>query len=770
MSLMSLRLFALGLFSAALLLIELGFTRLFATRYYPPFVFVILSVAILGLGVGAALVTVGATLRRPERLPRYTAGAALCTLLVIGAVGIIEQTTLLLFLATLPFLCAGLVLATIFSHHVNRSTQLYFADLLGAGIGALLALPLFGWLGLIQGMALAVMMLVAAAILFQSYADSALPTGDSPIDVEGTAKLSFSGGRKGWGRVANLLLLIIIGAIALIGTRWWQPSPQQLFPNKPITQRLTTGGTVIDTVWDSFARTDLVAPADDLPYELYMDGAAGSVMPPAAGHPALWRDIGFFPFATEQPERVFVIGPGGGLDIWFGLQSGAAEIVAVEVNPASIALLQEYGSYNGGLATADGVRLVAGEGRSVLRREGHFYDLIFLSQVVTLAAERSGYALVENHAYTVEAFATYLNHLRPGGILALKLYDEPTLTRALTTALAALEQRGFNERAALAHILVLVDPSHEPAIPLLMIRNEPFSRDDALSLGAVANDVGFRPLFLPGAWAEAPFDAVVAGETTFAAIVANAPESLTPTTDNRPFFFLFERGLPQQLRQLLWLIGLLFAGSLIVPDLIQRFRRGQAAEQPLMRPLPITFPLYFGALGVGFMLIEITLIQQTQRFLEHPTTAVAVVLATLLVGAGLGSMISGYWVKRHSSTTLPRWPLVGILLSFALWLLLWPQLSAYFLPFARYWRLATVIVYLLPLALFMGMPFPLGLRLVGQKDRWPVALAWTVNGVASVAGTLLALAGAIVWGYHAVALGGWLCYLGAFLWVTFTKR
>ena len=95
-----------------------------------------------------------------------------------------------------------------------------------------------------------------------------------------------------------------------------------------------------------------------------------------------------------------MIGPGGGLDVWFGLQSDAGEIVGVEVNPASVELVREYAAYNGDLYNAPGVQILVDEGRSRLARDGTLYDLIFLSQVVTLAAQRADYALVENSAST----------------------------------------------------------------------------------------------------------------------------------------------------------------------------------------------------------------------------------------------------------------------------------------------------------------------------------------------------------------------------------
>ena len=259
---------------------------------------------------------------------------------------------------------------------------------------------------------------------------------------------------------------------------------------------------------------------------------------------------GFFPFATNQPEDILVIGPGGGLDVWFGLFVEAQSIRAVEVNPASVDLVRGYAEYNGGLYDQPSVEVLVDEGRSILERDDRQYDLIFLSQVITETSERGGYALTENTVYTVEAFETYLDHLTRDGQIALKLYDELTLTRALSIAIKTFNARGLSDAEALQHIAAYTDPATR--LPLLVIQRAAFSEDDSLALGAVANQVGFEPLFLPGVIANPPLDAVVSGERSYADIVAESEADISAPTDDRPFFFQFERGLPGTLRELLW--------------------------------------------------------------------------------------------------------------------------------------------------------------------------------------------------------------------------
>lgn len=718
-------LFALTIFiiSLAGLMLEIALTRLFSVLFFPPAVFAILSLAILGIGLGAAVTTWKTRWRGPDHVPLYLALAA-GSVIVITAVATVPLLQILLFgLVILPYLFLGMTLTTLFSTLPAQSTHLYLADLLGAGLGALLAVPLLNWLGGLNAVLATAVFLALAALVM-----SRRPRGR-------------------WSLLTIIITLFLLGSNQFFP--WLTINMGNLPAEKPIADSLNiANSTIIATRWDAFARTDLIAPGDGGPYRLYMDGAAGSVMPPDVNNEFLWEDIGFFPFATEQPQRVFLIGPGGGLDVWFALQSGAEEIVGVEVNPASVALVEAYAAYNGALYERPEVRLLIDDGRSVLQRDQSQYDLIFLSQLVTLAAERNGYALVENTAYTVEAFRTYLNHLTPNGQIGIKLYDEPTLTRAVSTALATFRQEGLSDQEGLQHLIALLDTRAEPPIPLLIISKSAFTREDALSLGAVAQQVGFTPLYLPDVMAQPPLDAVAAGTASFTDVVADSENDLSATTDNRPFFYQFERGIPQTMRPLLWGMGAVF---LLMVGWVTMQQRGQSVGRWAM-----TAPLYFAGLGLGFILVEIGIIQQTRLFLGHPTTATTVVIATLLVGGGLGSGLGGRWFKKETGLIVE--PLLLVIAILALWILLWPQVETQLMGARPLVRIAVVMSTLLPLSIVMGMPFSLGLRNVSVQGEQQVALAWVVNGLMSVIGSVLAVVLALQFGFTTVVFIGGAAY------------
>jgi hypothetical protein len=532
---------------------------------------------------------------------------------------------------------------------------------------------------------------------------------------------------------------------------------------KPITRSLAAGGRIIHTTWDSFARTDLVDPGRGNPYRLYIDGAAGSLMPRAGDLNLLRTDIGFFPFATARPAQVLVVGPGGGLDVWFGLNGQAQAITAVEINPASVEIVNRFAPYHGNLYQQPGVRVMVDEGRSVLRREGKKYNLIYLSQVVTQAAERNGYALTENTVYTVEAFVDYLNHLQPGGQIALKLYDELTLTRAVVTAVTALSQaRGLSQAEAMAHLAVFLDPDADPPIPLLLVQDRPFNRDDAPAYAAVAARVDFVPLFVPDVAGNPGLDEILHGQSTLNKIITASASDVSPTTDDRPFFYQFERGLPESLQPLLGGLGAVVLAGLL----------GLVIAQRQVVALPVRYaPVYFAALGVGFITIEIALIQQTRLFLGHPTLAVTTILGVLLIGGGAGSHLAANW---PDSSRPGRWlaAMVAVVVLVLLWQFIWPWLSQTFLAYHTYGRSVIAAVSILPLALLMGIPFPLGLWFVGQHahgDRH-VALGWAVNGVMTVVGSAGAVAVAMLAGFSSVLLVGAGAYVTAALFVYLATR
>ncbi|MCY3977471.1 MAG: hypothetical protein OXG23_05190 [Chloroflexi bacterium] len=724
------RLLGAATLSASALLLEIALTRLFSLIFFPYYVFLIISVAILGIGIGAAVATLWPSFAQRIGFALGSIFAALFTalLLLFAASGsAVDMQLLLFFLLALPYLCFGLVISMLFSAHIAASRILYMGDLLGAGCGALLAIPLLNGFGAINTILIAALGFTVAGLYFSTRRDRLVA-----VVCAATAGIAFG---------------------VNVASRALDMDPSKLAAEKPIVAALSDGGRVLRTSWDAFARTDLVDPGAGRPLRIYVDGGAASVMPTEAARRELLGDIGFFPFATEQPERVFVIGPGAGLDVWFALQSGAQHIIAVEVNGASLELAREWRGYSGPLYDRAEVKVIVDDGRSALRRSGQKFDLIYLSQVVTLAAERGGYALSENTIYTEEAFSDYLNHLDERGQIALKLYDEVTLTRAVSTALSAFRRRGLTDQRALDHLMAFIDGKSSPSAPLLLIGASPFSEDDSLALGAIAREVGFRPLLLPHVLIQPPLDSVASGAKLFDAIIQSSDVDISPATDERPYFFQFEKGIPASLFPLVALAVAVTAVLVLVIGF--QLQRGRGSIQR-------GYPLVFALLGIGFIALEIYVIQRTRLFLGHPTIAVTLVLVTFLVGGGFGSGLSQLVLTRGHERR-PQMLTAAVLMLAIVWSVIWSPLNTMFLAADAAVRGLITVLSLAPLAMCMGVPYPLALKLAGIDDRRQVALAWCVNGLMTVVGSVAAVALSLTAGFSAVLYFGAGAYLVATL-------
>ena len=634
------RLLAIACLAGGGLALEVALTRLLATRFYPPYVFAVLSLAVLGIGVGAAVAARWPAFARAERIPLMMTAAAMSALLaILLIIRVAAITDAALFLAlALPYAASGMALATLFREQHAQSARWYMADLLGAGLGVALVVPAMQALGAVNGALLAVVCLALAALLWHTPL-AAAKGRHAPLAAA-----------KGWharplpALAAAVLVLLFIANLRteILPLNW-----QALDDAKPLRQAWNDGATIEATRWDAFGRADLLTSVSGA-RQLYLDGAAPSVLPAAQDIAELTRQIGYLPFASGQPDAVFIIGPGGGLDIAYARASGAERIVAVEVHPASVALLREQEARPGGLLDSPAVELRVDEGRSALRRETSEFDLISLSQVVTLAAERGGYALTENTLYTVEAFREFLARLTPEGQLALVLYDEATMLRALGVALAALGERGLTEQQALQHVLIVADArSGALDTPLLVIKNTPWRREELRGPAVFVADQGYQPIHFPGVLAAPPLDTIAAGTSSFAEATADSGLNFAPPTDDRPFFFQFEYGAPRSLRELAAGIGVVIVLGALALAWRSRGRAGAVRERAALYA-------YVAALGAGFMLLEVALIQQTRLLLGHPTPAVALTLAALLVAGGLGSA-SATWLWRGRTLWAARW-------------------------------------------------------------------------------------------------------------------
>src|SRR5205814_4829095 len=348
--------------------------------------------------------------------------------------------------------------------------------------------------------------------------------------------------------------------------------------------------------------------------------------------------------AALQPGfKALVIGPGGGRDLVSALVFGASHVDGVEINPiiANDVMRGRFLGFSGGIYSHPRVSIAIDDGRSFVRRSTERYDVIQASLVDTWAATAAGaYTLTENTLYTVEAFNDYLDHLTDGGLLTITRWVFDGL-RLVSLAHAAAAAHGW----PLADRIAIV---RHQRVATFLLKKTPFSPAESARLRDVVRQLGFEVLYAPGA-DTAPaddelVDELVDGTTTgdYARLVrAPDPErfyaafraDIRPTSDDRPFFFhttklqnqfsvafgktmLFGNGLSA----LLTLLGI--SASLVVLFIVGPL--AVASREAARSRGWLAWLAYFGALGAGFMLIEVSILQRFVLLLGHPVYSLTV--------------------------------------------------------------------------------------------------------------------------------------------------
>jgi hypothetical protein len=800
----------LGVFttSTAVLTLEIALTRIFSVSLWYHLAFMVISTALLGFGASGIFLTLRRDLleenleRNLTRFAGLTAVGIILSFAVMTRLPLdplapmaqglnggqqILQTALLILLlladyvlVVIPFFFAGLTLGSAFSALAKHISTLYFADLIGGGMGCLVVVGML-WILPGQGVVLFAAALAALAAFFFSRQPAA---GTQNRPGNSWATFVALGGAVilfGLSPIANRLLALYIP------------------PSKPLYQAYADPSIDLAyTGFTPFARVDVMyqegaslgawglsqlctAPPSPEQMFITIDAAAITTITRFDGD---LEKIGFVNCAPSslayqvrsQPlNSALLIGPGGGIDVLTAYYNGVKRIIGAEINPLIINLVASqalYHDFAGGLYTDfPQIQIELAEGRNFVARSKEKYDLIQFSQVDTWAAAASGaYSLTENFLYTTEAFLDYYDHLTEDGMLTVgRWYFEPPRQafRLVTIGTTALEERGVPNPEQHFMVVRAGDTS------TFIMKKSPFTSDEIAHLRQVVDNLGFTMLYAPGEsdpdnWFVRFFSA-----PDRAQFYRNYPLDVTPTTDNRPFFFEyygwsnlgnFRSGKATLV--ILLIQALLLASGLILWPL-WRFQRRGLATRGARR-----FIVYFVALGIGFIFIEIGLMQRFILFLGHPVYSTSVVLFSLLTFSGLGSFLSGRLLTISPQATareeaserdprqLQRWviPLLGLLT--AAYIVALPGLFHLLLSLDLTYRVVISIVLLAPLGLLMGMPFPTGIRLVDRVNPSLVPWAWGVNGFSSVIGSILAVMIAQSYGFALVMGLAVVIYLG----------
>lgn len=646
-------------------------------------------------------------------------------------------------------------------------TRLYFWDLIGAGLACFLVVPLIWWLGTPMTVALSTAAFAAAAVLYA--------------------------GRPS-ARLIALAVVIALAGVAIGHRVDFTPGK-----NKFISIHMSTGAQPVFHRWTPINRVDAVAWDEskqnartgyrdwgsskryDGPGSHFMmigyDGDSCASMYRFGGDP---KELEWFhhhvfqaPYLLRARPEVLIIGVGGGTDILNAIANDAAHVVGVELNPVTVWLGKgPYADFNGGIFNRPEVTMVAAEGRNYLRSHPRSYDIVEINSVDTLSALLSGaYVLSESYLYTADAVVDYLEHLKPGGVFAMAMgdFNVPGQQARHTLRLLANTRRALLERgvAAPERHVVVVASREGVAMAHTLIKNEPFTSEEMARLDAFVELEDFAYWQRPDRRVEHDAATVLwANDEERGAFYDRADLNLRATTDESPFFFNFYkwRRLAQRAGELdsartfatgqIVLVIMLvqssvFATLLVLAPLL-RLRRGLAGV-----PRRAGYVVYFIALGLGFIFLEISFIQRFVLYLGYPTYALSVVLFSLLTFTGIGSYCAGK-ISPPYERALPM--LLAALATLTV---------AYLVGLQLLFNATLGLALPLRIVIAVALLAPLGVTMVAEVSRQFVPWAWGINGCATVVGTILAVIVAITWDFRGVTLLALAVYAtgtGAMLW------
>jgi hypothetical protein len=752
---------AIACLSASLFLQEVLLTRLFSVILYHHFAFIAISVGMLGLAAGGVRVALWPERFTAESAREDTRKAAIrfagCA---VGALAILAQLGLspdrytvwralgvgfVYIVSFIPFYFGGVAIALIFTHSRKDFAKLYAIDLVAAGGSGLLVAPMLSAFGAPSALLLA--SLVAALGGVVAFSTTSSREKKLGVIVLGVIAFAFIGDRafglmrvrwakevehakpsfEAWNAISRLAVYDESFGPWALGTKYAGPAPE---------------GRLMDI--DASAATPI------------LHGMTG----PGVEH--LDAELTAVGYVASPHDHSLVIGAGGGRDVLCALRSGMKHVDAVEINPiiANDVMRGKFQEYSGGIYVDPRVTVHVMDGRSFVRGSHDHFDVIQASLVDTWASTAAGaFALSENNLYTLEAVTEYIDHLSPDGVLTLIRWQGPEVYRLIVMVNAAARSLGITDVGS--HLAILETPNTpRPYVTVtnLLFRKSAWDAATVKKLEDKAEATGFT-------WVQHPLHAVPGRTSEIARAADPLAEAsrteqyeLSPSTDDWPFFFyrprhrffadviespkrLYYDG-PYLLAEIFLLSALLAFACLLLP----LWKRGRRALTTAPKTA-VALGSYFVCIGIGFMFLEVSMMQRFVLFLGHPTYALTAVMVALLLGAGAGSGLAGkYGGGDHG---VPRGFYAGALTAAAIAVsaVLHPAVFSATQQMSFVMKIILTQVLVLPLGVLMGTLMPLGVARLTKVAPALVPWAWGVNGFASVVGSCLAVLLSMSYGF-----------------------
>ena len=786
-------LFLTGLFLICMcvLMLQIAETRLLSVLTWYYLAFFAISMAMFGMTAGSLFVYFKSHLFAPERLLEHLSWicAAFAIAVVASALSMVSSVLLstpsvmmvllwfkLILVILPPYFFAGMAISLALTRSPWPVGIVYGVDLVGAAAGCLVVLALLTWMdGVSVLLAIGAIGAVAAACFRAAWRQSRYAASREP-------------GVSGWFALRYPVVLAVL-LFAMAGLN------ASLQPNgvAPVMVKDRLEDTVpAAQQWNSFSRVRieqaatgtpvLWGPSPNMPVFdagerlINIDGSAGTVMYRFDGDLArmefLKYDVTNLAYAIRNQGHAAVIGVGGGRDLLSAHLYGFADVTGVELNPIFINWLRRRFRDYDHLADLPGTHLINDEGRSWFAGTTERFDLIEMSLTDTWAATGAGaFSLSENGLYTIQGWQRFLDALTPTGVLTVTRwynpYDITETGRLLSLAAGALRYRGVANPEAQIYLAAT------PRLATIIVAAAPLSADDLSKLHKATGALGFTELVSPDHDIASPVLRRVLHASTMRELEALTSEyhiDFTPPTDDRPFFFnqlvLTDLASIKAARvaqdgvirgnlmagETIAIIVLLSAGLVLVTIIVPSLPAVRQAKASLA----CFGTLYFALIGLGFMFIEIGVIQRVSLFLGHPVYGLAIGLFSIILSTGVGSLISERF-KLDTPPTILGW--AALLALFVVLLTFWfPALVSAFEGEDLVVRVLAALAAIVPSGVLMGFGFPTGMRLVNAIDTRPTPWFWAINGAAGVLAASVAVGTSIAFSINVSLWIGAACY------------
>ena len=796
---------SITLLSGCALAYEVLLMRLFSIIQWHHFAYMVIGLALLGYGMSGTLVSIFQNKLSDKYTKLYLAcitlfgiSSVVCFLLAqhipFNAEEILWNSEQVLFLAyiflllTIPFFFAATVICLSFMRYPTLTSSIYAADLLGAGLGSLTVIILLS-LAFPQWALFIIGIISVIAVMIAGW----------ELDIKP-------------GYRVNTLAIVVIGILVLAGSH----VELDISPYKGLSQTLRITGTEITEELSSPLGILSVVASRDVPLRhvpgmslnanqeplnqigIFTDGDNLSVM---TEYPADLERLGYLdkitsalPYQLKKLNHVLIVGAGGGADVLQAKFHQIPDISAIEINPQIVDLVNEnYGDFTGHLYQQNDVTLHIGEARDYLTTSRKNYDLIQLALTDAFNTSISGlYSLNESYLYTTEALHLYLERLNPDGYLALtrwiKLPPRDTL-KLFATATTVLRQMGVTSPEKR---LILIRSWQTST---LLIKNGMFTNEELAAVEAFCHERSFDLAYTPLLQPEQANRYNVLSSPLFyqatSAILSDNAESfldrykfnIQPATDDKPFFHHFfkwsafteiyqlrrQGGMPLiewgyiNLIVTLLVAGLLSFALIILPVWFLHRRRLISSDK--IKGVKVV--CYFFTIGLAYLFIEIAFIQKFTQLLHHPIYSIAVTLTAFLVFSGLGSLLTARLLRYFTGEQIIFTVATGISALCLIYLLSLGTVFTYLTAAPVGFKALLMSLLIAPLAILMGMPFPIALTSLAKHASYYIPWAWGINGCASVISVVLATVFAIHYGFSVVILIAVLLYMT--IVITFPK-